>query len=105
MAVHNLKVIPPYFDPLESGDKTFEYRLNDRGFQRGDRLLLWEYVPDRCKLHSASCSAVGCPAYTGRNVERVVSFVYTGDPRFGGIEHGYCVLALRPPAETVTPGA
>ena len=34
---HNLKILRCYFEPVLSGDKTFEIRDNsDRGFQKGD---------------------------------------------------------------------
>lgn len=87
MAKHELKVQPPYFDALLDGSKTFEVRRNDRGFQRGDVLLLREFDAIR-------------QVFSGRAVSRPVSFVYSGDPRFGGIEPGYVVLGL---AETGEP--
>jgi hypothetical protein len=33
---HDLKCLPDYFVALENGDKTFEVRRDDRGFQKGD---------------------------------------------------------------------
>ena len=41
---HDLKVAAAYFDALESGEKSFEVRRDDRGFQRGDVLLLREWT-------------------------------------------------------------
>lgn len=41
--VHKLKIEQPYLDALLSGDKTFEVRFNDRGYQKGDVLEL--HVP------------------------------------------------------------
>lgn len=81
MSVHCLKVVPPYFDALLDGSKTFEVRRNDRGFQRGDTLILREWEPTVLR-------------WTGRELSRRVAFVYSGDPRFGGIEPGFVVLAL-----------
>ena len=44
--VHELKILPSHFAAVESGDKQFEIRENsDRGFQKGDRVLLREYDP------------------------------------------------------------
>lgn len=100
---HDLKVAPPYFDALVSGAKTFEVRKNDRGYQRGDLLRLREWHPTPEIGHT--CDVDGCGAYsTARahfstcreTVVRRVSFVYSGDPRFGGIEPGYVVLGLEP---------
>lgn len=102
MSTHELKVIPPYFDALVSGAKTFEVRKNDRAFQRGDILKLREWHPNetgylkRCDDcgHWQSRTEYGhwsdCPEY----VEREVTYVLSGDPRFGGIEAGYVVLGL-----------
>jgi uncharacterized protein DUF3850 len=94
----DVKVVAPYFDALLDGSKTFEVRRNDRAYQRGDVLRLWEFDPSRCR--GANCGAEdGCPGYSGRKVERIVSFVYSGDPRFGehgGVQPGYVVLGLNP---------
>ena len=35
---HELKIQQVYLDALLSGEKTFEVRLNDRGYQKGDWL-------------------------------------------------------------------
>lgn len=86
MSKHILKVIPPYFDALLDGSKTFEVRLNDRAFQCGDTLVLWEY--------GGGCETFPCSTCKPRSVTRRVTFVYSGDPRFGGIEAGHVVLAL-----------
>lgn len=43
MNIHVLKTVQPYFDDVASGKKTFEIRKNDRNFQVGDLLQLWEY--------------------------------------------------------------
>lgn len=45
MTHHILKCDAPYFDAVDDGDKTFEIRFNDRGFQKGDTISLckaWE---------------------------------------------------------------
>jgi hypothetical protein len=39
---HDLKCVEPYFQHVLDGDKTFELRNNDRGFQKGDVLHLLE---------------------------------------------------------------
>lgn len=36
MAEHHLKLDSHYFDAVASGDKNFEVRRDDRGFQKGD---------------------------------------------------------------------
>jgi hypothetical protein len=110
--VHELKVVPPYFDALCRGTKTFEVRRNDRAYQAGDgvRLRLWHpEATDTFRL----CPHGGCTFYGSANghygtpqpgpLERTITFVYSGDPRFGGIESGYVVLALVAAGLGVTP--
>ena len=40
MKTHDLKTDPEVFDAVLKGDKTFEIRKDDRGFQVGDELIL-----------------------------------------------------------------
>ncbi len=40
MRFHELKTVSPFYEAVESGDKTFEIRTNDRDFRAGDILLL-----------------------------------------------------------------
>ncbi|PYG88486.1 ParB family chromosome partitioning protein [Ruminiclostridium sufflavum DSM 19573] len=42
---HKLKIYPEQFEAVRRGIKTFEYRLNDRGYKNGDILRLFEYSP------------------------------------------------------------
>lgn len=81
---HELKILPAYFEAVLSGEKTFEIRNNnDRGFQKGDTLVLREFDPDLSSSTLAMC-------YTGRTIERVVSYVsnYEQQP-------GFVVLGLK----------
>ena len=58
--IHELKIEQQYFNAIESGDKTFEIRNNDREFQRDDCVTLKEYVGAR---------------FTGREIEIVIKYV------------------------------
>ena len=40
MIEHTVKCWPNYWDAIERGEKTFEVRLDDRGYQKGDILSL-----------------------------------------------------------------
>lgn len=42
---HELKIWPQYYCRVADGSKTFEIRVNDRGFQPGDFVVLREYDP------------------------------------------------------------
>lgn len=35
---HELRILEDFADAVNRGDKTFEIRENDRGFQKGDRI-------------------------------------------------------------------
>lgn len=95
--VHSIKVQPPYFDALVDGSKTFEVRPNDRSYQAGDVLVLNEWHPagfDKENCHTCRNFSWEPHYTTGRVIRRRVTFVYSGDPRFGGLEPGHVVLAL-----------
>ena len=57
--VHNLKLAPQYFDDVYEGKKTFECRINDRNFEVGDELILYEFNPvTKCFLGRVFCVRV-----------------------------------------------
>lgn len=89
MTEHVLKTVEPYFSAVLSGEKTFEIRRNDRGFQKGDTLVLLDH--SRCE-----CSDVKC--YKRRTpIRKLVTFVYAGDPSLrdlGGLVPGHVILGL-----------
>ncbi len=96
---HTLKVEHEYMDALKCGDKTFEVRRDDRGFQKGDKLILCRY--GKCRDTGRSygfmdsngvvvSSYVTTPSVD--RIERKISYILTGG-QFG-IEPGYVVLGL-----------
>ena len=48
---HKLKIEDRYLKAKLNGDKLFEIRNNDRGFQKGDIVLYMEYTMDKPKYH------------------------------------------------------
>lgn len=81
---HDLKVWPEYFAALLSGEKTFEFREDDREprFAVGDMLRLREWTP-----------APAFPSggmYLERETLRRVAYVARG----GVIPEGFCVMSL-----------
>jgi hypothetical protein len=82
--VHTLKCWPAYFEAIERGDKTFEVRRDDRGFQKGDILNLVEYDPKK---------PTEGQRFTGNATQVLVSYVLTGG-QFG-IEPGHVVMGLQ----------
>lgn len=80
---HDLKIWPGYFAAILDGSKTFEVRVDDRGYAVGDLLRLREWSPV-------------AQEYTGREVTRRVTYVL----REGLVREGIgdsVVLALSDP--------
>lgn len=44
--VHSIKCWPEPFEAMKRGEKTAEFRLNDRDYRVGDTLLIREWCPD-----------------------------------------------------------
>jgi ASC-1-like (ASCH) protein len=63
MATIKKKIWPEYFELISSGKKKFELRLADFDVKEGDILLLEEWDPKTKE-------------YTGRSIEKKVSFVF-----------------------------
>ena len=83
MTTHELKTWPVYFRELVSGAKTFEFRKNDRHFQRGDVLHLREWDKEESHIDTLR--------YTGRDLWFEITYVLTG---IEGLQDGYAVLAI-----------
>lgn len=78
--MHDLKTWPCYFDTMISGHKTFEIRLDDRGFTVGDTLHLREWSPET-------------KSYTGRSLFKRVHLLLRGHE---GLKSGYVLMGLLP---------
>ena len=75
---HDLKTLPEYYIALESGEKTFEVRFNDRNFKKYDVLHLQEFVPPE--------------TYTGREMKFEVTYVLDNSDF---CKEGYVVLGIK----------
>lgn len=73
---HELKCWVEYFEQLYQ--KPFEVRNNDRGFKKGDVLLLREWDPKSCE-------------YTGRQCLREITYILS---EHEGLTPGYVCLGL-----------
>ena len=79
--LHELKIDVAFADAVVSGDKTFEVRKNDRGFQKGDHVRFqavedyWRH-PAHHKINSR---------------EYEVTYVLSG----WGLKDGYVVFGMR----------
>ncbi len=77
MQVHELKTCPHYFKEVLKENKLFEIRLNDRGYQVGDSVILKEW--DNIK-------------YSGREIRGKIKYIL--DDSFIGLAKGYVAFSL-----------
>lgn len=85
MTNHKLKCWTPYYQAIVSGDKKFDVRRDDRGFQKGDLVTLQQYEP--------GTGYVCCPDDNmPYSIEKRIAYILTGG-QFG-IEPGYVVLGF-----------
>ena len=80
--VHELKILPVYFEAVLSGDKAFEIRYDkDRGFQKGDKVYLDEFDADK--------PTIDAHRFTGRRIRATISYVTAFEQK-----EGFVVFAL-----------
>lgn len=77
MMIHELKILPEYFEAVADGTKRFELRKDDRGFTVGDEIILKEWNGTE---------------YTGRSVKKQISYILKN---YAGLAEGYAVLSLK----------
>jgi len=82
---HTLKTLPQYWDAVARGDKTFDVRRDDRGFQKGDTVEL-------VKIHAGTRHPETNYDGSRKVITRRIRYILTGG-QFG-IEPGYVVLQL-----------
>lgn len=82
LTIHDLKILADYFDDVASGTKTFEIRKNDRGFKRGDILVLRE-------INGGSSVS-----YTGRMIAVHVTYITNYEQK-----DGYVVMGISNPID------
>ena len=78
MKIHELKILPEYYDAVRCGDKRFELRKNDRDYHTGDILRLKEWDGKQ---------------YTGEELDSVVRYIYHGIDEYG-LAEGYCIMSI-----------
>jgi hypothetical protein len=77
--IHELKILPEFYEDVMSGFKTFEVRKADRDFRIGDLIKLNEWEPYEKK-------------YTGSSMVYTIGYILGGGSY--GIESGYCVIGF-----------
>ncbi|HFD0855152.1 ASCH/PUA domain-containing protein [Enterococcus faecium] len=73
--IHELKILPEYFEAVTSGRKQFETRRNDRNFKVGSQLILREWTGEK---------------YTGDSYKAEITYVTDYAQ-----QDGYVVLGIR----------
>ena len=92
---HDLKTLPEFFEAVKCGDKMFECRRNDRGFQKSDTVTLKKFNPKAVVLiHQQAISGYMRNGYSeAKPLVREITYVLTGEE--WGIKDGYAVLGLK----------
>ena len=80
---HTIKIWPQYFCRVKDGSKTFEIRENDRGYQPGDIVALWEFDPQQI---DHDCDITGSQwkeprGFTGNSLEFKIGYVLPIDEK------------------------
>lgn len=75
--IHDLKILPPYFEHVKKGEKTFELRFDDRDYCANDILLLREWSDGK---------------YTGRSLTAKITYLLKG---FDGLIDGWVILSIK----------
>ena len=81
MKTHDLKLSTEFCDAVLSGEKTFEVRKNDRGFQTGD---LIRFIPIDGTIREHAKHEISGHTYK-------ITYILNG----WGIKNGYVVLGIR----------
>lgn len=75
--IHELKILPEFFEAVLIGKKTCELRKADRNFAVGDLIKLNEWDGEH---------------YTGRNIVREITHIIKD---YLGLTEGFCILSLK----------
>ena len=75
--IHDVKLSLLHFNDVESGEKKFEFRINDRDYRVGDTILFREFWDGD---------------YTGRTTKK--NIVYFSAPNVVGFPFGFCILGI-----------
>ena len=88
MRYHRLKTLAPYWERVQSGEKTFEIRKNDRDFQVGDILELEYYNPNEQIQTVQAVYNYNPPSI----IRTEIKYIFNGG-KFG-LDVDYCVMAI-----------
>lgn len=78
---HYIKLNHHFCDAVLNGDKNFEIRRNDRGYQRGDRIV----------FRAVNDAGLTVPHEVNRQAY-MITYLLHGY----GLQDGFCVLGIKP---------
>lgn len=81
MKIHNLKLLHHFCGDVVSGEKNFEIRENDRGYQKGDHI---RFTP-------VYDSGFDRPKHSIEDKEYEITYVLNG----WGLKNGYVVFGIK----------
>lgn len=76
--IHELKILPEYFEAVDENYKRFELRKDDRDYQVGDIVALEEWDGEK---------------YTGKFTSRKIEYILRDCPQYG-LADGFCILGF-----------
>lgn len=82
--LHEIKIDSNFSDAVLSGEKNFEIRYNDRGYQKGDFI---NFTP----INEKNFTVVSGPSRILRRKTYVITYVLTG----WGLQDGYVGLGIK----------
>lgn len=87
--IHELKILPQYFEDVKCGHKTFELRKDDREFQTGDILMLKEFNQNK-KYKTINETETN---FSGKKVLRQIKYILKD---IEGLNKNYAILGIKP---------
>lgn len=81
--IHELKILSSFVYPILDGEKTFEIRQNDRGFQKGDRVQFKVLSDDWTRRNSSVINEFEHKVYK-------ITYVING----WGLKNGFVVFGI-----------
>ena len=75
--IHEVKILPEYFDAVEKGVKMWEYRFNDRNYTVGDVLILREWKDG---------------SYTPRRITVKITYILSD---FSALPDGWVIMSIK----------
>ena len=81
---HHIKILKPFADVIIEGNKTFEIRKNDRGYNRGDFV----------KFQTITQESFSSFETTHEINDKLYEITYVLSSGFG-LQEGYCVFGIK----------